>query len=511
MQLPFINTGPAQTGPAQPANGSLTDGRSVASPGKGSSGPESRVTGSTEGRRSSKGGSESSPAEDDFEALLEGLAVAAEEKPDTCDPAAPQSDAIDTSYQLMLDQGQSGGKGSLPDGLNLPSASERTGVISTETNAQQSAVEIGVPAGATAIGNQFLAFQPTGTPVTGEDRLTTVSQNAVSGQFEPGGAVPDFSTSLVVPGEHEPVSTPDTPLTVHAMVPPAVAQGQSAVGDSSAQLEDLAARNASRTNPFPPGTRVTPDNSSKNGADSNAGEEGTLDPDVELSGDRDPNRNLAVKTERQTLLADGPAAAVSESALPGPALDGAQAEAVTGSHGPTALEWNSNQSAPTPTLAPLQTAAQSFRTVDMTGEQNLAEFVQRVITERAEEAVGEKNITRIEIAIDPPELGEVRIEITKTATRTVATLAVANEIAWNQLQSNIQNLQASLESMGVEFNEVDRFDQQQDGWSRERDESEAGGQGYGQGETWSPDDPSTQPETARAFRLKTARIVDILI
>ncbi|MEE2642445.1 MAG: flagellar hook-length control protein FliK [Planctomycetota bacterium] len=491
MQLPFINTGPAQTGSAQtgsvqtgsvqPANGSLTDGRSVASPGKGSSGPESRVTGSTEGRRSSKGGSESSPAEDDFEALLEGLAVAAEEKPDTCDPAAPQSDAIDTSYQLMLDQ-------------------ELLGTADLATQLEANRLEPDTRHGPLAFGKGRLADGQIFTASSETHETLSTTAEVASG-----------SSSVVHFEAHEPGYAFDSPLNANNAFSQTSAQVQSAVGDSSAQLEDLAARNASRTNPFPPGMRVTPGNSSENGADSNAGEEATLDPDVELSGDRDPNRNLAVKTERQTLLADGPAAAVSESVLPGPALDGAQAEAGTGSHGSAGLEWNSNQSAPAPTLAPLQTAAQSFRTVDMAGEQNLAEFVQRVITERAEEAVGEKNITRIEIAIDPPELGEVRIEITKTATRTVATLAVANEIAWNQLQSNIQNLQASLEAMGVEFNEVDRFDQQQDGWSRERDESEAGGQVYGQGETWSTDDPSTQPETSRAFRLKTARIVDILI
>lgn len=95
------------------------------------------------------------------------------------------------------------------------------------------------------------------------------------------------------------------------------------------------------------------------------------------------------------------------------------------------------------------------QTLTPSGNKGWSEIVSGLIQQRQSEANSEANLTRIKVEIDPPELGEIAIQITKSLHKTVATLAVTNEFALHQLSASIQTLQSSLEAMGVEFHQVD--------------------------------------------------------
>jgi len=71
-------------------------------------------------------------------------------------------------------------------------------------------------------------------------------------------------------------------------------------------------------------------------------------------------------------------------------------------------------------------------------------------------------VTKIQIAINPPELGEIEIRLTRAYEQSRASITVANESALNSLQSNLGNLRATLESFGVQISEVDMFTDQQE-------------------------------------------------
>lgn len=144
-------------------------------------------------------------------------------------------------------------------------------------------------------------------------------------------------------------------------------------------------------------------------------------------------------------------------------------------------------------------------------DQTLEKFVSQAVVDRAETPVQEKNITRLQIAIDPADLGEVRIEITKTSLRTVATMTVANEYALQQMQSNIQSLQSSLESMGVEFQEVDLEDRSRSADQQRDPDSGQNRRSHRERESLiSEPEAQLKPEQTE-LQLRSAHVVDILI
>lgn len=93
--------------------------------------------------------------------------------------------------------------------------------------------------------------------------------------------------------------------------------------------------------------------------------------------------------------------------------------------------------------------------IPQVAEKTISEVVSEIVAQRNIESQRGDEVTRIRIEIDPPELGEISIEISRHPHQTVATIVVANEHAQQQLSGNIQQLQTSLESMGVEFKQVD--------------------------------------------------------
>lgn len=93
--------------------------------------------------------------------------------------------------------------------------------------------------------------------------------------------------------------------------------------------------------------------------------------------------------------------------------------------------------------------------IPQVAEKTISEVVSEIVAQRNIESQRGNEVTRIRIEIDPPELGEISIEISRHPHQTVATIVVANEHAQQQLSGNIQQLQTSLESMGVEFKQVD--------------------------------------------------------
>ena len=101
-----------------------------------------------------------------------------------------------------------------------------------------------------------------------------------------------------------------------------------------------------------------------------------------------------------------------------------------------------------------ETVIRDFR-MPQVAEKSISEVVSEIVSQRNLEQQNGKEVTRIRIEIDPPELGEISIEISRNPHQTVATVVVANEYAQQQLGGNIQQLQTSLESLGVEFKQVE--------------------------------------------------------
>ena len=101
-----------------------------------------------------------------------------------------------------------------------------------------------------------------------------------------------------------------------------------------------------------------------------------------------------------------------------------------------------------------ETIVRDYR-MPQVAEKTISEVVSEIVAQRNIESQRGNEVTRIRIEIDPPELGEISIEISRHPHQTVATVVVANEHAQQQLSGNIQQLQTSLESMGVEFKQVD--------------------------------------------------------
>ena len=101
-----------------------------------------------------------------------------------------------------------------------------------------------------------------------------------------------------------------------------------------------------------------------------------------------------------------------------------------------------------------ETVIRDYR-VSQVAEKSISEIVSEIVVQRNAESQTGTEVTRIRIEIDPPELGEISIEIARNPHQTVATIVVANEHAQHQLGGNIQQLQASLESLGVEFKQVE--------------------------------------------------------
>jgi hypothetical protein len=156
-----------------------------------------------------------------------------------------------------------------------------------------------------------------------------------------------------------------------------------------------------------------------------------------------------------------------------------------------------------------------------TGEKSISEIVGEIIATRESSAARESNVTQVKIEISPAEFGEITIQITKSVHGTVATLAVANELAMNQLQSNIQSLQLALEDMGVEFQQIDwkqteenllQNEQEQSDQPNENsnaDESTAPGQS-GENSSVGNDEQFTE-EDKMELTWSSAHVVDILI
>lgn len=163
-----------------------------------------------------------------------------------------------------------------------------------------------------------------------------------------------------------------------------------------------------------------------------------------------------------------------------------------------------------PTSLPPGSTTQIQR-FDNLADQTLEKFVSQAVVDRAETPVQEKNITRLQIAIDPADLGEVRIEITKTSLRTVATMTVANEYALQQMQSNIQSLQSSLESMGVEFQEVDLEDRSHSADQQRDPDSGQNRRSHRERESLISEPEAQRKPEQTELQLRSAHVVDILI
>lgn len=168
-----------------------------------------------------------------------------------------------------------------------------------------------------------------------------------------------------------------------------------------------------------------------------------------------------------------------------------------------------------------ETVVRDFR-LPQVAEKSISEVVSEIVAQRNVESQQGNEVTRIRIEIDPPELGEISIEISRNPHQTVATVVVANEYAQQQLGGNIQQLQTSLESLGVEFKQVEvqqqnpeqnSFDlaqresnSQQE--NRERSDGNAANHSRDQ-----ENDPANRLEenTTKPISVRSVHVVDVLV
>ncbi len=187
------------------------------------------------------------------------------------------------------------------------------------------------------------------------------------------------------------------------------------------------------------------------------------------------------------------------------------------SRGPEIIEGNEVNIATHQTERPV---ANQAATVNRTTEfdfgfhKTLDESVREILVHR-QDSDTKSDMTQIKLQINPPEFGPIEINISHKSGTSTASIVVANDQVLNQLQTNLQSLELTLESLNVDLQDIATMDKDSKHDSRHdhhADElpDETGNARSENTETSKPNSENLEPQSVN-IQVGQAAVIDLVV